>query len=325
MNKQATVDNLIRVSYSVPNGNQLRKACYQYRSLTSRKASLDEVLNFAQYIGEGAANLVGGAVVGMTLLLAVVLDVFVSLLNSLLDSEATKYLKDMFNDDGIESIKKNILNGSLVTKGKAFADVAFKKFVATYDYTSDAVSQFGLDVSKKYDAISGMVGRGYDSMSGALGSAKESLVSEYKELSAFFSRLDLFNLIKQTGNAIKEGGEKAYAAVFAFFKSYQTAFTTWFHDHVSPHATTQNGILIAVGTALLIGIYYNRNALKEYLKKQLTKFKDYLPEIAKGLSEMSSSVANYFKKKLSGFARTATIDAAYLTGDPRAIRLALTL
>lgn len=283
------IQNLIQVSYSVPNGYNLRKACYQYMSLNSRKASPMAMMQLDGLSGLSVEDVTKAAV-----------EVTATVVKSV--AQATPVAQEAVKNT-IETVAPSV---QAVLKNPSKIEQLSK----TIEISAQSVAQ---EASELYQS-------GYDAVSSAYQTSGEFIYQKYQALVKMYQGLDLQGAFAKLSQHAKEGSQEG---ILAFFKTYYLNCKEWMlaHMHLDPHTIAIVGGVIAI-SLLAYYIYGNFNYVKTMLTAGFKKLGEGIVSFATSLSSMGRNVANYMTNLFKKIVRTATIKQAYLTGDQRAIRLA---
>ena len=311
--KSQVLQNLIQVSYTVPNGHNLRKACYQMMKLNSRKASpLDDQLSLLSDIEkqtndaakgtlfdfEDNITLHGGVEAGV--------DALFNVLPGIVPSSMPK-MYDRILDPSWEAIMER----DDEVKGELFLELKDQ-------YIKEQKNLIDMLISKP--ASFPMLSKNTDQVAKDLFAENDNLALQYLKDAKIHANLPIEKSIQKLVVDTNNGSPNAF---LSFLKSYGIVGMKFLMGHLNLSRQTAQvaGPYILVALICFI-LFKNFGLVKKYLTIGLTKLGQGISDLLSSLANVSSQIGAYMKGLFNKVFKRAVLEQAYISGDRRAIRLA---
>jgi hypothetical protein len=311
--KSQVLQNLIQVSYTVPNGHNLRKACYQMMKLNSRKASpLDDQLSLMSD-REKRTN-----------------DLAIGTLFNFEDNVAQHGGVEV----GVDALF-NVLPGIVPTSMPAMYNyVLHQNVAALHDEREDRFDRYyedsrdeGIKQQKKLidmliskPASFPMLAKNTDQVAKDLFAENDNLALQYLKDAKIHANLPIEKSIQKLVVDTNNGSPNAF---LSFLKSYGIVGMKFLMGHLNLSRQTAQvaGPYILVALICFI-LFKNFGLVKKYLTIGLTKLGQGISDLLSSLASVSSQMGAYIKGLFNKVFKRAVLEQAYISGDRRAIRLA---
>ena len=326
--KSQVLQNLIQVSYTVPNGHNLRKACYQMMKLNSRKASpLDDQLSLMNRLNKDIDEAALGRLesydesqydlrlpalseAGVNRTIEIGVDTLFNVLPGIVPSSMPK----MYD---------RVLNQSYFFGGAAFEDNRDDRATAYYeDLRDEGIKQQKnlIDMLISKPASFPMLAKNTDQVAKDLFAENDNLALQYLKDAKIHANLPIEKSIQKLVVDTNNGSPNAF---LSFLKSYGIVGMKFLMGHLNLSRQTAQvaGPYILVALICYI-LFKNFGLVKKYLTIGLTKLGQGISDLLSSLASVSSQIGAYIKGLFNKVFKRAVLEQAYISGDRRAIRLA---